>query len=325
MNPKPFIIIGASHWHAPWHFAALLGAGQTVAAVGDISGAAGHRLVGDRTIPVHENWRELIREHPDAIAFVLTPPNETPEVLAALVENDMPIVLEKPGTLDAPSLRPIVAAAERKGLPTAVPFVNRYMSFWRELELRDPKFQDWTHAHFRILAGPPERYIRDGVPWVLSRKRYGGGALRNLGIHTADAALALTGGKKPVVERALLSNALHGLEVEDFATAMLRTGNGARTITIEAGYCMPTETTADKQWRIHGPGWAVSEERAELTIRSLTGLEKRPTLASADHYDLFGSEMRRMSLGIDHGMATLGDLLAAQVLIDDIYAAARSS
>lgn len=323
MNLKPFIIIGASHWHAPWHFAALLGAGQTIAAVSDLSVTAGRRLVGDRDIPVLGNWHSLIERHPEAIAFVLTPPDETPEVLAALVEMGMPIVLEKPGTVDAASLRPIVEAADRQGLATAVPFVNRYMSFWPELALRDPKFETWTHAHFRILAGPPARYLRDGVPWVLSRQRYGGGALRNLGIHTADAALALTRGRMPVVERAFISNALHGLDVEDFATAMLITADG-RTITIEAGYCMPTETTADKQWRIHGPGWALSEERGDLAIRSVDGLEKRVTLASADHYDLFGSEMRRMAMGIDHGMAKLGDLLAAQTLIDDIYAAARA-
>lgn len=266
----------------------------------------------------------MITHHPDTIAFVLTPPDQTPEVLAALVENDMPIVLEKPGTVDAANLRPIVVATERKGLATAVPFVNRYMSFWPELKERDPAFENWTHAHFRILAGPPERYVRDGVPWVLSQKHYGGGALRNLGIHTADAALVLSGGRKPVVEQAILSNALHRLEVEDFAIAVLRTGDG-RTITIEAGYCMPTETTADKQWRIHGPGWAVSEERGDLAIRSVSGLEKRDTLASADHYQLFGSEMRRMALGMDHGMAKLVDLLAAQALIDDIYTAAHAS
>lgn len=321
MTPKPFVIIGASHWHAPWHFAALVGAGQRVAAVSDASRAAGERLVTGRGIPVYESWQDMLRHHPDAIAFVLTPPDETPEVLATLVEKNMPIVLEKPGTVDARSLQPIVAKARRKGLATAVPFVNRYMSFWRELELRDASFESWTHAHFRILAGPPERYLRDGVPWVLSRKRYGGGALRNLGIHAADAMLALTKGRKPIVKQAALSNALHGLEVEDFAAAMLITANG-RTITIEAGYCMPAETTADKQWRVHGPGWAMSEERGELTIRSLSGLEKRTTLASADHYDLFGSEMRKMSLGADHAMANLDDLLAAQVLIDDIYKAA---
>jgi predicted dehydrogenase len=322
MIPKPFVIIGASHWHAPWHFAALLGAGRTIAAVSDVSPAAGERLVAGRDIPVYESWQEMLRQHVGVIAFVLTSPDEAPDILSALVDRNIPVVLEKPGTIDAPSIRPVVAAALQKGLPTAVPFVNRYMSFWTELELRDPGFKTWTHAHFRILAGPPDRYIRDGVPWVLNEKRYGGGALRNLGIHATDAVLALTGGEKPVVERALISNALHRLEVEDFAVAMLKTPEG-RTITIEAGYCMPTETTADKQWRIHGPGWALSEERGELVTRSLSGLEKHATLASADHYKLFGSEMRKMSLGENHGMATLDDLLAAQTLVDEIYTVAR--
>lgn len=324
MTEKPFVLIGAAHWHAPWHRDALLEAGRRIVAVSDPHSGAAARLAEPHGFAQYADWRAMLAAHPDAIGFVLTPPDEAPEVLAALVVAGMPIVLEKPGTVDAPALAPIVSAAHRIGLPTAVPLVNRLMSFWPELARHDPAFSDWTHAHFRILAGPPQRYIRDGVPWVLSRTRYGGGALRNLGIHAADAALAIAAGAPLRLRSAVISNRLHRLEVEDFAAATLSTDDG-RTITLEAGYCMPTETSADKQWRIHGPGWAITEDRGTLTIRSEEGVTQRPSAPSVRQYADFGAVMTRMARGEPPAMASLADLLAAQDLVDRIYAAASAA
>lgn len=321
MSPRPFVMIGSQHWHAPWHRDALLAAGCTIAAIGDADPAATERLAAGQLCRQFSNWTEMLDAHPDAVAFVLTPPDETPPVLDALVARSMPFVLEKPGTVDGPALASAQAGATAGHLSTAVPFVNRLMSFWAELALHDPQFLHWTHAHFRILAGPPQRYLRDGVPWVLSQSRYGGGALRNLGIHAADAALMIANGAPLRVLSATTSRRLHDLEVDDFAIASLVTGDG-RTITVEAGYCMPTETTADKQWRIHGPGWAITEDRGVLTLRTESGLLRRDSAPSARQYAEFGDVLSRMTRDEPHTMATLSDLLAAQRLVDAIYLAA---
>lgn len=321
MNPRPFIMIGSQHWHAPWHRDALIAAGCSIAAVSDSDPAAIERLAAGQTYRRFERWADMLDAYPDAVAFVLTPPDETPEVLAALVARAMPFVLEKPGTVDGAALAAAATGVAASGLATAVPFVNRLMSFWGELARQDPRFLHWTHAHFRILAGPPQRYLRDGVPWVLSRSRYGGGALRNLGIHAADAALTIANGAALTICSATTSKRLHNLEVDDFAMASLITADG-RTITIEAGYCMPTETTADKQWRIHGPGWAITEDRGLLTVRSENGLVQRESAPSSQQYAAFGEVLWQMAHNRPHAMARLSDLLAAQLLVDAIYQAA---
>ncbi len=324
MMEKPFVLVGAAHWHAPWHRDALLKAGCRIVAVSDPDSGATARLADRHGLAQYADWRAMLAAHPEAIGFVLTPPDEAPEVLAALVSAGMPIVLEKPGTVDAAALAPMASAAQRIGLPTAVPLVNRLMSFWSELARHDPAFSRWTHAHFRILAGPPQRYISDGVPWVLSQARYGGGALRNLGIHAADAALTIAAGAPLRLCSAMISNRLHRLEVDDFAAATLATDDG-RTITIEAGYCMPTEASADKQWRIHGPGWAITEDRGMLTLRTVDGMAQRASASSARQYDDFGAVMTRMARGAPPAMASLADLLAAQQLVDRIYQAASGA
>lgn len=324
MSARPFVVIGSQHWHAPWHRDALIAAGCSIAAISDADPAATEKLAAGQPYRQFREWSDMLDAYPDAVAFVLTPPDETPPVLEALVERAMPFVLEKPGTVDAPSLASAVAGVEAKNLTTAVPFVNRLMSFWSELALHDPQFLNWTHAHFRILAGPPQRYLRDGVPWVLSQARYGGGALRNLGIHAADAALAIAQSVPIEVLSATMSRRLHNLEVDDFAMASLATADG-RTITLEAGYCMPTENTADKQWRIHGAGWAITEDRGVLTVRTESGLVRRDSAPSSQQYSEFGDVLLRMSGDEPHSMARLSDLLAAQQLIDAIYLASAST
>lgn len=320
--PLPFLLFGAGHWHAPWHLRALVEAGQRVAAICDADRAKAQTLAEEAGAAVFTDWRAMLDAHPSAIAMVLTRPDETPALLAELVVRRMRFVLEKPGTRNAAELRPIATQAEALGLPALVPFVNRDMAFWQDVEPLRARLGDWTYAHFHIIAGPPDRYRRDDVGWVLGPEIYGGGALRNLGIHAADAALQLTGGAPLTVLQASVSNRLHGLAVEDFAQAVLRAPDG-RIVTIETGYAMPTEKTADKQWRIHGPGWAVSEQGGSVVIRTANGLETRPSPPSSAQYAGFGATMADFAAGRPARSASLADLLRAQDLVDTIYAQAE--
>ncbi|MGV3652504.1 MAG: Gfo/Idh/MocA family protein [Devosia sp.] len=319
----PFILFGASHWHAPWHFRALTEAGQRVVAIHDADIAKARALAGDGHIATYADWRDMLASHPDAIGMVLTRPDETPALLDALIIARMRFVLEKPGTRNGAELRPIFDRAAAEGVAALVPFVNRDMAFWTAVAPLRASLGDWTYAHFHIIAGPPDRYVRDGVSWVLDADVYGGGALRNLGIHAADAALSLANGAPLTVLQASLSHRLHGLGVEDFAQAALQTADG-RVITIEAGYAMPTETTADKQWRIHGPGWAVSEQGGEVWIRTIEGLERQNSPPSSAQYAGFGATMAEFAAGRPVQSATLADLMRAQDLVDAIYAAATT-
>ncbi len=96
----------------------------------------------------------------------------------------------------------------------------------------------------------------------------GGGALRNLGIHGADAFLGLAGPDLEV-RAAATSHRAYGLEVEEFATALLQAPNGA-ACTIEAGYSYASGG-GDLEWRVATTGAYFLETATELTIRFADG------------------------------------------------------
>lgn len=313
------VVAGASHWHATWHARALRDAGVVITAAFDPDPTRAAALLGDSG-KVCESLDELLDGNGDALVLDLLPPDVSPELIARCLRDGYDVMVEKPGAVDAQSLRGAVPLSSRSR--TSVPFINRYASFWTELAARRAAPDDWSFAHFRIHAGPPDRYRRDRVDWVLDPRRFGGGALRNLGIHAADAALQLAGGPLHVVDAVVSSRRWH-LAVEDLATATLATVDGRR-ITIEAGYSMPSETTTDKEWRVVGSDWAISESNGTLVVRDATGRTTQPARSSAAQYECYGADLAGLS---DHGpqVADLTDLVAALDLIDHIYTAAGVS
>jgi hypothetical protein len=46
-----------------------------------------------------------------------------------------------------------------------------------------------VYQRLSFITGPPERYDRNGNPWMLDPERAGGGCLANLGPHFADLFL----------------------------------------------------------------------------------------------------------------------------------------
>jgi predicted dehydrogenase len=80
---------------------------------------------------------------------------------------------------------------------------------------------------------------------MLSKREAGGGVLLNLGVHGFDLARYLTG-EEPEVVGAVTSNAVFGLEVEDYAAVTLRTPSGA-VCHVEVGYTFPTATGRDDE------------------------------------------------------------------------------
>jgi predicted dehydrogenase len=90
-----------------------------------------------------------------------------------------------------------------------------------------------------------QRYRDQDSAWMLNRREAGGGVLLNLGVHGFDLARYLTG-EEPEVVGAVTSNAIFGLDVEDYAAVTLRTPSGA-VCHIEVGYTYPTGTGRDDE------------------------------------------------------------------------------
>lgn len=82
----------------------------------------------------YTDWREMLQiEKPDAISLIL-PPLYTPAVAKPILEQGIPLLLEKPPARTGDELLTLVEAARKRGTHTRVAFNRRYMPVMRQLK-----------------------------------------------------------------------------------------------------------------------------------------------------------------------------------------------
>jgi predicted dehydrogenase len=320
-------LAGVGHWHAGMHLEAARSAGAEVVAAWDWDStvaagfAAKHGVVHQPTVAA------LIAMKPD-LTVVMGRPNQVPALTLACIGADLPIVLEKPAAVSTAALEPLAEAAQRRGLFVAVPLPNRCGPIWAEIEaLRAAgRLGPVSHAQFRIVNGPPERYRLDGVPWVLDPAIGGGGALRNLGIHGIDAALALAGGADLAIVSAAIDRRLHGEAVEEYAIVTLRAPDGM-IATVEAGYTYASMAPGgDFEWRVSARNATLIDRGDTCRVATLDDGRVRDLtpILPADRYKAFMADtLDRLARGAAPSVG-IGDYLQAMRLIDRAYAEAAA-
>jgi predicted dehydrogenase len=314
-------IAGVSHWHAARYIAALGAAGATVIAVSDhdpqraaqFAAALGCRSYADAAAMFDADRPDLVVAMPR--------PCDGAALVKDLLDRRLPAIVEKPVTRTALELAGLAERAEREEAYLAVPFVGRMSPVWEALEDAGAV----RHAHIRLINGPPERYADAGCPWMLDPALAGGGALRNLGIHAADALLRIAGPPLTIVAARIR----HGAHpIDDYAIALLEASSGAQLI-LEAGYTFPLAAAGmsrggDTCWRVTTQHAYITDDEATLTIVRAAGETTLPSLTSAERYAAFVHDaIARLRRG-DPPRATLAECRAAQHLVDSIYAAAGS-
>ncbi len=164
-----------------------------------------------------------------------------------LVEAGVPFLMEKPWGTDAATVQELARLAEVRNAWVATPFAFRYTRWAetaRELQRRG-ELGRLSHIRFRMIRPGVQRYREQDSAWMLSQREAGGGVLLNLGVHGFDLCRWLTG-EEPEIVGAITSNAVFGLEVEDYATVTLRTPSGV-VCHVEVGYTYPTATGNDDE------------------------------------------------------------------------------
>ena len=209
---------------------------------------------------VYGDYQELLAQD-DVEAVSIAAPNflHLPMTLAAL-EAGKHVLVEKPLARNAEEGERMVAAARAAGLVLAIAFNRRAR-------------HDVQMVHDRVARGELGRIYyakaywmrRAGIPglgtWFTSKERAGGGPLIDLGVHVLDMALWCMGnprvtsvsaatyaeigpqGKGQWRSNRFSMNRDVPYEVEDLATALLRTDDGA-TLHLEtsrAGYSRHTD------------------------------------------------------------------------------------
>jgi predicted dehydrogenase len=317
-------LYGVGHWHARMHLDAFARAGAEIIALGDDEGDACNGFAPELDRPRYRSLDAMLATaRPDFVMLMGTPMQMIARAEQA-VDAGVPFGTEKPLGRRAEDGAALVRRVAEAGLFATVPLVNRCSRLWRRLA---DSGRSAVHAHFRIVNGHPERYRQGGVGWVLDPEVHGGGALRNLGIHAADAFLQLCGGEEYRVIAAGIHGAAHGEAVESFGTALLQSASGVLA-TIEAGYTFPTHAAGgDFEWRVVTDRQYLVDRNDTLSVatfdRSAPVVE--PNVPQDGRYGAFASDvLARLRTGRPP-LVSLQDGCRAMRLIDRVYQSAAGA
>ena len=287
-----------------------------------------------------EDYPELLRDR-DLDAAIICLPNflHFPASLAAL-EAGKHVFCEKPPTMNAAEMKVLRNEAEKRGL---IYFFGRQFRFTSAVRTaRDIIAEGRLGKIYRARAS----WIRSrGIPagiglWFTDKKRSGGGALIDIGVHALDTAWYLMGTPRPVsISAKVFRNFAHLVEVpvfdvEDEAHAFIRFANDA-VVELETSWA--ANLTDDTPI---GPEWAGRESnncilfgtKGTLRLKPLTLFEdeegKLTTVPLESHYRESSFEMQLRNFGAairgqTPAMNNAEQAVELMEMIDGIYASSE--
>lgn len=314
--------LGVSHWHAAMHAEAAKATGAQIASAWDPTSES-TKLFADRFgCAVASSLDEAIANVD--LVVVMGRPFEIAEYGLAVINKNVPLLIEKPIGISASAVVPLIEASNHVGsfVAVALPHGLGMRAALAELD-RMGRLGDLSHSYFRLINGPPQRYVDDNVGWVLDRSIGGGGALRNLGIHGVSAFLSLAGDQAVTIESASFGRPIHGTNVEDYAAVVLRAGDGVLGI-VEAGYTFASMTGGIFEWRVSGRNATLTDLGDRITVATLDDGGERDVAVSppAQRYnDVMAVTIARLASGQAPAVSLI-DTWRAMDIIDRCYALA---
>jgi predicted dehydrogenase len=316
-------VLGVGHWHAHYTYEALALSDEVeLVAVADSNGTVAARVAGEFHCTGYSDHVKLLDTEGVDVAFVYGRPCDMHELAAKVIERDVPFAIEKPAGLNSHEVADLRDRAAKQGLFANVAFTYR-MSAWMDRvrrALQQPG-NAVKYGYFRLISGPPDRYLRDDVAWNLDRRLAGGGCSMNLSVHFIDLFRHLIGG--PVVLKAVtLEPNVHGVPVEDHSFLMLTARSGNATCVVETGYTLPAYKRLELNCvvRTGHEYFLVTNGLLSVTRDGEETLEKMRT-TNADYYPDFAIDtVRRIRDGAPP-LADLSDMLETIQIVEEAYVA----
>jgi len=158
--------------------------------------------------------------------FVLTPPNAHLEVAERCLRSGKAVLVEKPLDVSLDRAERLVAAARRAERTLGVVLQHRFRP--ASLRLREilaaGRLGRVEAASMTVPWWRPQSYYDEPGRGTVSRD--GGGVLLTQAIHTLDLFRSLLGVSE-VTAAQVTTTGLHTMETEDYASALVRLGDGA--------------------------------------------------------------------------------------------------
>jgi predicted dehydrogenase len=225
----------------------------------ELIGAAGSTPRGSASFAVRQDASRsfesvsALLEDPDVQAVWVASPNHLhyTHVREALLAGKH-VLAEKPLATHADQAAELAALADQQGLRLGVGYQGRFHPALRALHERAVSGAFGDVAYVR--ASWQTQYA--GLPdaWRLDPEQSGGWAIMDIGTHTLDAALWLTGFPELRLIGSRLSTQHWDVEVEDLAVLLLQLGNATGVVEAATGVQGPVNRV-----EVHGTrGWGVA-------------------------------------------------------------------
>ncbi|MBB6736057.1 Gfo/Idh/MocA family protein [Cohnella zeiphila] len=275
--------------------------------------------------------RELWASKEVNAVSVCTPSGTHAQWAVLAARHGKHVMVEKPLDISLAAADEAIRICRDSGVKLGVIFQLRFME-----ELRRAKRLLDDGVLGRLLAAdadmkfyrPPSYYGNSA--WKGTSALDGGGALINQGIHGVDLLLWLAGGVSEVV--AETRTLLHGIEVEDMATAVVRFRSGASGVIRSATCIYPDHP---QRLLLHGTRGTMEIVGTEAPYIRRLEVPDRPELAIADAgapEDRLGEAHRRQFADFVESIAEDREPLVngeegrkSLVLVDAIYRSSRES
>jgi predicted dehydrogenase len=289
------------------------------------------RTFGDRFgFPVTTDIDAVIADPAIDAVIVLTPPAAHLEIAARCLRAGKHVLVEKPLELTVESAKHLVRAGRAANRKLGVVLQHRFRpaSLRLRAAINNGELGTITAAWTLVPWWRPQAYYDEPGRGTMARD--GGGVLMTQAIHTVDLFRSLVGVRQVVAAQAV-TTAMHQMETEDFASALVRLDNGAPGTIIATTAAYPG---SPERIEITGTRGTASLVGSALRLSRIGGGEELiaaegATGSSAGFMD-FPHDAHRAVLADfldaieqDRDPAVTGeDALATQRLIADIIAAA---
>jgi predicted dehydrogenase len=215
--------------------------------------------------PAFGSHGELVDSVECDAAVICTPPATHAEVGLDLVERGIPVLCEKPLTLDLPSARKLVNAADNAGVPLTMAAKFRYVddavqakSIVDSGDLGEVVLFDNIFASHTRMTGR----------WNADPSVSGGGVLMDHGTHSVDIARYFLGSITDVM--AIAPRRVQDVPVEDTAQMFIRSADGVCG-TIDLSWSLDMQ--ADRYISIYGSEGTVNVGWRESKWRPASGAD----------------------------------------------------